>query len=128
MDKVEYLEGFAKRLHPEAELELEGECGFGRECVGIRVGSNWVDYDYDDLACPESAPDSYHKHPCIAVLGRDDEAVEQLYDWCKRFEAAGFTEIVIADNPFLKDMPPATRQMMALMGTARTPQIKQATK
>lgn len=125
-DEIQYLKDFAFNLGEGAQLVLEGECGFGRECVGITCQGNYVDYDPDcGVPCPE---DAYHKHECIAVLGRDQNAICQLHDWCKAFEAAGFDRVVIRENPMLADMPLASRQMMALMGTAMTPQIVQSAK
>jgi hypothetical protein len=82
-----------------AALELEGECGFGRECVGVSVGGSYPDYhwhndrtgDQEDangsVWCPV---DAYHKHDCVAVLGRGEEAERQLYDWLRWFDANGF--------------------------------------
>ena len=81
----------------------EGECGFGRECVGFREDGGWIDHnpcsssgDYEKIAgfdCPDAyAPDdvnSYHKHDCLAVLGRGDEAVIGLARWVQKMEAAG---------------------------------------
>lgn len=80
-------------------LELEGECGIMRECVGIISNDTYPDYEwYDakykridnngDVWVPE---DAYHKHPCVAVLGRGEEAESQLYDWLKWFSDNGFT-------------------------------------
>lgn len=85
-----------------------GECGFGRECVGFRDGNKWIDHnpcssggDYNlisELACPAAyAPagvNSYHKHECLAVLGRDDEAIIGLARWVQKLEAAGEVKIV----------------------------------
>lgn len=93
-------------------LDLEGECGFGRDCVGITDGSNWVDVDYEGIEYATGlwrhklerplpdvleadaplipwpiAPDAYHKHCCLAVLdpGRTqtEERVVQLYRWVR---------------------------------------------
>lgn len=80
------------------KLELQGECGFGRECVGVSSGRNypsyeWYDEEYNradgngDVWRPE---DAYHKHPCVAVLGRGERAEAQLYDWLKWFDDNGF--------------------------------------
>ena len=84
-----------------------GECGFGRECVGFNIGNQWLDHnptrapDYDpipELACPDAyAPDdvnSYHKHECLAVLGRGDEAVIGLAKWVQKMESAGTVSVV----------------------------------
>lgn len=70
-------------------LVLEGECGFGRECVGIIKGNGYVDYDWsdDDFWVPE---DAYHKHPCLAVLGRGEKAIAQLHEWVQRIDADGW--------------------------------------
>lgn len=82
-------------------LNLEGECGFGRECVGILSGDcypdyEWYDADYDradqngDVWTP---PDAYHKHPCVAVLGRGEGAEAQLYEWLRWFDDNKFTVV-----------------------------------
>lgn len=64
-------------------LDLEGECGFGRECVGIAGPTHeWVDWD-DGAGPGAEAPHAYHKHDCLAVLGRGDDAVRELYAWLK---------------------------------------------
>jgi hypothetical protein len=34
--------------------------------------------------------DSYHKHPCVAVLGRGKKAEEQLYQWLRWFDKNNF--------------------------------------
>jgi hypothetical protein len=74
-----------------AVLDLEGECGFGRECVGISVGHQWLDYAAEpSLAPPPSvAPNAYHKHECLAVLGRGDGAIHQLFEWVMFIEESG---------------------------------------
>jgi len=84
----------------KARLELEGECGFGRDCVGIIVGEVYPDYNwYDEENNYEeisgngevwTPKDAYHKHPCVAVLGRGEDAEYQLYDWLKWFDENGF--------------------------------------
>lgn len=85
-----------------------GECGFGRECVGFRHGDVWISYhpcasrgDYDHIAgfdfgdpyAPEDV-DSYHKHECLAVLGRGDVAVIGLARWVTKLEAQGIVSVV----------------------------------
>lgn len=76
-------------------FEDEGECGFGRECVGlIDKRGSWVDYnpcshpnyepieELNDERLDDITPaDAYHKHDCVAVLGRGDEAIKQLSEW-----------------------------------------------
>lgn len=67
-------------------LTLEGECGFARECVGILLGESYPDYG-EEVWCPI---DAYHKHPCVAVLGRGEEAEAQLYEWLQWFETNNY--------------------------------------
>lgn len=99
-EKLAWLEKWCS-AH-ELTLDLEGECGFGRECVGVSDGmGGWVDYDTFDwdtmqrlpeqegLAPGEDAPDAYHKHDCLAVLGRGEGAEAQLYAWVHRLAEAG---------------------------------------
>lgn len=85
-----------------------GECGFGRECVGFSSGDKWIDHNpctmggnYDrieSLACKDTHPpedvDAYHKHHCLAVLGRGDGAIIGLAKWVLKMEAAGEVEVV----------------------------------
>jgi len=93
--KIEYMKSFCEKYG--AKLELDSECGFGRECVGITINGSYPDYssyeeeDWDknngDVWEPE---DSYHKHPCVAVLGTGEAAESQLYEWLKWFDENGF--------------------------------------
>ena len=87
-------------------LVLDGNVGFGRECVGISAEQNypeyeWYDEDYNiisdngDVWAPE---DAYHKHPCVAVLGLGEKAEAQLYDWLQWFDQNGF-KMELGDNP-----------------------------
>jgi hypothetical protein len=101
--KVAWLEGWCS-AHGLV-LELEGEVGFGRECVGVMApdpfGGAYVDFDtydpatFDPLPFQEGlipgaeAPDAYHKHDCLCVLGRGPEAEAQLYAWVRRLADAG---------------------------------------
>jgi hypothetical protein len=94
--KIKWMEKYAARHN--VRLQLKGHCGFGRKCVGI-LGQNgcypdyqWhkeAEYHYDridnngDVWMPE---DAYHKHECVAVLGRGREAESQLYEWLKWFD------------------------------------------
>ena len=79
-------------------LELLGECGLGRPCVGIITYDTFPDYwwtnnEYErldnngDVWQPK---DAYHKHPCVAVLGRGEEAEAQLYEWLVWFDNNNF--------------------------------------
>lgn len=109
-EEVTYLRDWAGKN--KAYFEDDGEVGFGRECVGIISGSAYPSYrEYEQLNhepylrethdCPEAQPppevkDAYHKHDCLAVLGRGPEAIHQLYVWVKHLEAHG---IVIRKMP-----------------------------
>lgn len=81
------------------KLELEGSCGFGRECVGVSNGSSYADYHWMDEKTYKrldnngevwTPDDAYHKHDCVAVLGRGRKAESDLYDWLQWFDKAGF--------------------------------------
>lgn len=83
-----------------AALNLEGEVGFGRECVGILVGDSYPDYEWHDEKTYErldnngdvwTPPNAYHKGPYVAVLGRGEEAESELYDWLKWFDDNNFS-------------------------------------
>ncbi len=96
--------------HNHCELRLEGECGMMRECVGIIVNGSYPDYEWDDEKTYErlddngdvwTPEDAYHKHPCVAVLGRGEKAEAQLYDWLKWFDDNNFT----IETGVVKDMP-----------------------
>lgn len=82
------------------QLELDGEVGFGRECVGILTEGQYPEYlwyndNYDridgngDVWTP---PDAYHKGPYVAVLGTSDDSINQLYQWLQWFDQNGFTK------------------------------------
>lgn len=70
-------------------LDLKGEVGFGRECIGIVKGNQYVDtgLTLQDVLRPD---DAYHKQDCLAVLGRDTDQLEQLYDWVRAIDEAGY--------------------------------------
>jgi aminoglycoside phosphotransferase family enzyme len=83
-------------------FEEEGECGFGRECVGLLYGLNYVAYNptdsinydyieefYDERFCDITPSDAYHKYDCLAVLGRGDIAIRQLSDWIDELNKIG---------------------------------------
>lgn len=112
-------------------LDLEGECGFGRECVGVSANGNYPDYmwynkDYDrednngDVWCPD---DAYHKHTCVAVLGRGEHAEAQLYDWLKWFDDNGF---VVEQS--LKDTSGMHPIQVMFSGTTNVRMVKGETK
>ncbi len=86
-------------------LNLDGEVGFGRPCVGITHTNGYVDYDGwpegtdrpDDRATPPDGVDAYHKHDCLAVLGTDEAAVEGLLAWVAKIRSHG-GRIVVHDR------------------------------
>jgi hypothetical protein len=88
-------------------FDEEGECGFGRKCVGFNSGDSWIDHNpinnktykpIKKFACVNAMPpegvNCYHKHNCLAVLGRGEEAVIQLATWVKSMQKAGRVTIV----------------------------------
>lgn len=103
--KISWMKSWARKN--KCRLELNGECGFGRECVGIIANGLYPDYEwYDenykrvdengDMWIPA---DAYHKHPCVAVLGVGLVSESQLYDWLKWFDENGFVlEIGESEN------------------------------
>jgi len=83
-------------------FEDERECGFGRECVGLTNGSNYVDYNpsnstdynyiedfFDERLYNIAPPDAYHKHNCLAVIGRGEKAIRQLSNWVDSLNELG---------------------------------------
>jgi len=86
----------------------EGECGFGRECVGFRSRNTWINHNplnydgsyepikefSDDRLYSPGDINAYHKHDCLAVLGRGEQAIIQLATWVKHLENLGEVEIV----------------------------------
>jgi len=104
-EKLQWMADYATRHG--VTLELEGEVGFGRECVGIVCANNsypaysWFNHDTwertdlnGEIWAPEGA---YHKSDCVAVLGRGEDAESQLYDWLVWFDAHGFTIAMVVD-------------------------------
>lgn len=92
-EKLEWMAVYAARNG--LQLQLAGECGFGRECVGVLKHDKYPDYEWYSEPDYERAdsngdiwvpPDAYRKHPCVAVLGRGEAVESQLYDWLKWFE------------------------------------------
>jgi hypothetical protein len=97
-------------------LELQGECGLGRECVGIITYETFPDYEWYTPYDPNSEgrhddikrldnngdvwqpEDAYHKHPCVAVLGRGEKAEAQLYEWLMWFNNNNF-KVEVSEIP-----------------------------
>ncbi len=94
-------ESFA--LKHKVIFEDEGECGFGRECVGINSGGTWLGFNPSDTCFkPLKAyympdfpvvPNHYHKHDCLAVLGTGETAVIELGEWLEKINTAGTPEV-----------------------------------
>lgn len=108
-DNIDWMELYAK-CHG-ATLSLTGECGFGCPCVGIIINDVYPDYEWFDEGYNTisengdvwTPADAYHKHPCVAVLGRGEDAELQLCEWLKWFNKEGFiikTGEISRDAPF----------------------------
>lgn len=123
-EKIEWMAVWAAK-HGCA-LRLEGECGFGRECVGVSIDDHYPDYHwYDANYEPADSngdvwtpPDAYHKHSCVAVLGRGENAESQLYDWLKWFDDNGF-ELQTGDAELDPRIPAAVSILLAKHRYAR---------
>lgn len=81
------------------KLTLKGECGILRKCVGVLSEDIYPDYEWLDRKTYEridtngevfTPEDAYHKHPCVAVLGRGEKAEAQLYEWLQWFDKNNF--------------------------------------
>lgn len=90
-DEIAWLNEWARKN--KCHVEFEGECGIMRECVGITTGSLYPDTDasLDEVPPPE---DAYHKHDCLAVLGRGPKAERQLYEWVCNLDDAGYGVVI----------------------------------
>jgi hypothetical protein len=103
-------------------LTLEGECGFGRECVGVLANECypdyvWYDKNYDRIDNNGEVwipPNAYHKAEVVAVLGRGEVAETRLYEWLLWFNNNGF-KLETGDA----DMDPALGVMGVLLGKHR---------
>lgn len=90
-------------------LELDGEVGFGRPCVGILWKTHYIDtpgsghndhgpfMGSDSIGGPPEHVNAYHKHDCLAVLGTHGESIDGLLDWVDKIRAAG-GNIVVKDR------------------------------
>lgn len=105
-------------LKNKVMLQLEGECGFGRECVGILTEGHYPDYDWEGKDENEKIwlpKDAYHKHDCVAVLGRGRKAENQLYKWLKWFDDNNYS-VKTGDNEIDPELPIG---LILLMGKHR---------
>lgn len=120
-------------------LTLKGEVGFGRPCVGVTVGSSyldflWIDMDYQTHYKDERVrafkavkpEDAYHKHPCLAVLVHNDDyetATRQLYDWIKAIEELGWG-VVVNDRKTFNEPGTYGSQLELMMGGHKNPELR----
>jgi hypothetical protein len=96
--QIVYITEWAARY--QCSLQLNGQVGFGRDCVGVLKGGTYIDTQdiknettYNHESGPGSwwePEDSYHKHDCLAVLGHGEGALEQLYRWVKWLDEHGY--------------------------------------
>src|ERR1700734_1892070 len=96
-DQIVYITEWAARSR--CSLQLNGEVGFGRDCVGVLNDGTYIDYeDQRGIWTPE---DAYHKHDCIAVLDHDnpDDALGQLYAWVKWLDGHGYGVEIVYRQP-----------------------------
>jgi hypothetical protein len=109
-------------------LELDGEVGFGRPCVGVLYRTGYVDTpgsggndygegrtEFDERMLAPEGVDAYHKHDCLAVLGHGDEAIAGLLRWIEKLRRHG---AVVAKYPRPVD-PNAGLIGVLLHGTER---------
>lgn len=95
-DKIKWMQDYCNANG--VKLSLDGTCGLNRECVGVLFNERYPDYfwyndEYERIDSNGEVwtpKDAYHKHPCVAVLGRGEEAETQLYDWLLWFSNNGF--------------------------------------
>ncbi len=108
--KIEWMAVWAAKNG--CALALEGEVGIGRPCVGILVDGNYPDYHwYAEKTYERCDPngevfaprDAYHKHDCVAVLGRGEEAETQLFEWLTWFDDRGFKVTSNMDAEIARD-------------------------
>jgi len=100
--RVAVIQEFANKH--KLVFEDEGECGMGRECVGLIRNNSWVSFNpidsvnydyidgfYSDKFYDISPEDAYHKHDCLAVLGRGEKAINQLAEWVEKLNELNVT-------------------------------------
>lgn len=135
-EKIAWMRGWCARNG--LRLDLEAECGFGRECVGVlhdgedTAHSHYPDYEWsganweriDENGDVWTPPDAYHKHPCVAVLGRGEEAEGQLYDWLLYFEANDFVVEVVSRERGDSEIERLLGSVQARMVRKRTEKLK----
>lgn len=100
-ENIKNIEQFA--TDNNIEFTIMGEIGFGRECVGLLKGNNYIEYNpsdkeykdipefYDERLYDIAPENAYHKGSYLAVLGRGDEAIKQLSQWVDKLKKLGAT-------------------------------------
>jgi hypothetical protein len=102
-DQIVYITEWAARYR--CSLQLNGQVGFGRDCVGVLNDGTYIDsgdvkWGGDRFAGDWWEPeDAYHKHDCLAVLGHDDDALAQLYAWVKWLDGHGYGVGIVYREP-----------------------------
>lgn len=103
-ERILWMTDWCLRQPEGPTLQLAGECGLGRECVGVLVNGHYPSYHWynedftqiDNNGEVWTPNNAYHKYPCIAVLGRGDDAEQQLYEWLKWFDDNKFIIELVA--------------------------------
>lgn len=120
--QIAYIKAYAESI--KCVATFEGECGFGRECVGLLYGGTYPDYNCEDdkVTPPDEVKDAYHKHDCLAVLGRGPEAIYQLYLWVRKLRR---NKVILNVKPreFLNDSQ-SGRIIEALFHGVTTPTLE----
>lgn len=96
-EKIAWMKQYATKYG--FRLALKGEVGFFRECVGI-IGPNDCFPDYGPEAYEGVPENAYHKHDCVAVLGRGEAAEAQLYEWLRWFDERGYIPVCRVDMTY----------------------------
>jgi hypothetical protein len=94
----ENIQAFADRF--KLIFDEAGEVGIGRECVGLRNHSSFVEFNpveppeygfvpeyYDERLFDIRPENGYHKFDCLAVLGRGDDAIRELSEWVDKLNS-----------------------------------------
>lgn len=103
-DQIVYITEWAARYR--CSLQLNGEVGFGRDCVGVLNEGTYIDLEevkgreaYQPGGEWWQPGDAYHEHDCLAVLGHDDDALAQLYAWVKWLDGHGYGVEIVYREP-----------------------------
>lgn len=136
-EEIAYMTRWAAQQ--EATLELKGEVGFMRPCVGVVKGSSyldflWIDMEYQSNYKDErirafkaiEPEDAYHKHPCMAVLVHGDDyetAMRQLYDWIKWCDENGWG-VTVTDRKTFNEPGTFGAELELRMGGHHNPELR----